>query len=336
MKRQQRTLIRAVMIIAVMAGILAVIILLSDQDWNARFTSPENREEGNEAFMNEGVVTWNGKQYRKKGAMTTILVAGIDKEETTASSYKVSYRDGGQADFLLLLAIDHEERKVHQLQIDRDTMAEVTVLGVYGNVTGTRELQICLAHNYGARPEEQAGYTVEAVSRVLNGFEIDGYCMFGYGAVPDLNDLLGGIPVTVPEDMTSVNPEWVAGRTLTLKGQEAETFVRTRKTIGSGSNQERMTRQAVYMRSAIEKMRNRFSQDNGFVKEFLALLHQVAVTNMSDQRLLTEINDAKRYQILPVDYLAGEYVLGEYNYIEFYPEEGSAEAWVMTHLYQER
>ena len=32
------------------------------------------------------------------------------------------YRDGGQSDFLLLLVLDHKNKTIRQLQIDRDTM----------------------------------------------------------------------------------------------------------------------------------------------------------------------------------------------------------------------
>ena len=40
---------------------------------------------------------------------------------------------GGQADFQRLIVIDSKDKTVRQLQIDRDTMAEVTVLGMLGN-----------------------------------------------------------------------------------------------------------------------------------------------------------------------------------------------------------
>ena len=40
--------------------------------------------------------------------------------------------------------IDSKDKTVRQLKIDRDTMAEVTVLGMLGNPVGTTQMQISL------------------------------------------------------------------------------------------------------------------------------------------------------------------------------------------------
>ncbi len=340
-RKRRNVLIRALLFSTLL--ILGAVIALHfvDQSWSNRYQ--EKRESGNQAFMEEGQVEWQGAKYRKKPAMTLIMVGGIDKEDTEEKTARVSYRNGGQADFLLLLGIDHQNRQIHQLQIDRDTMADVTVLGVYGNETGTRRLQICLAHSYGARPEENAKYTVKAVERLLfsgsddgtqlTGVNIDGYYMVNYSAVPALADALGGVTVKIPVDMTSVNSAWHEGATVTLRGSDAETFVRTRKTVGEGTNQERMSRQNLFMRSATDQMRKKLSQDSGFADVLLKTLKNVATTNFSDQELLNEITESRNYELLPVDYLPGEYILAENGFIEFYCKEGSAREWVMTHLF---
>lgn len=332
--RRHHAILRAVLILIVFAAAMFLLLRLLDRDWNSRYH--EVREEGTQAFMDEGIVEWNGGRYRKKPALTVLLLAGIDKDGTETVSRTNRYRNGGQADFLMLLAIDHGEKQIHQLQIDRDTMTDIVILGVYGNETGTRELQICLAHSFGARPEDNAKYTVRAVKTLLDGIDIDGYYMVDYSAVSALTDALGGVPVTIPEDMTSVNPEWYAGHTITLKGKDAETFVRTRQTVGGGTNAERMTRQAVYMRSAISKMNQTLAQDTSSASTLLSALKQTATTDLTEQTLLEEITAAHGYEMLPIDYLPGEYILAENDYVEFYPEEGSATAWIMTHLYNEK
>lgn len=329
-------LLRAVIILLIAAAALAALIVLTDQSWSDRYELKETRETGSRAFMDEGIVEWNGEKYRKKPAMTLILLCGIDKENTETTPSRVSYRNGGQADFLMLLAIDHGEKKIHQLQIDRDTMTEVTVLGVYGNETGTRELQICLAHSFGARPEDNARYTVRAVRTLLNGLEIDGWYMIDYSAVPALTAILDGVPVRIPEDMTAVNPEWYKGHTITLTGKDAETFVRTRKTVGSGTNAERMERQAVYMRSVIDRIHQKLSEDTGFASELVSAFRSVAVTEMTEQRLLEEISKARTYEVLPADRLTGQYTQDESGFVEFYPDKDSTTEWIMNHLYSVR
>ncbi len=326
-------LLRAALILLLAGTAFFLLMRTAEQSWQDRYQTRETRETGTQAFMDEGIVDWKGNRYRKKPAVTLLLLAGIDRDGTEADPAGVNYRNGGQADFLMLLAIDHGEQQVYQLQIDRDTMAEVTVLGVYGNETGTRELQICLAHSYGARPEDNADYTVRAVKKLLNGLEIDGYYMVDYSSVPVLTDLLDGVPVTIEEDMTGVNPEWHRGHTITLRGKDAETFVRTRKTIGSGTNAERMNRQAAYMRSAVDGIRRKLAEKAEFASDLLATLHAIAVTDLTDKRLLEEINEARAYEVLPVDHLPGCYDTDGSGYAAFYPEEGSAEEWIMNHLY---
>lgn len=74
-----------------------------------------------------------------------------------------------------LIVIDSKNKTVRQLKIDRDTMAEVTVLGMLGNPVGTTKMQISLAHGFGDGREESCGYARDAVSRLLQGECIDFY-----------------------------------------------------------------------------------------------------------------------------------------------------------------
>ena len=333
---RKTVLLRAAVSLVTAGVIFYLLFTLTNQTWAKQYQHPEIRETGNQDFMDEGIGEWNGERYRKKPALTTILLAGIDRDGTETSSPRVNYRNGGQADFLTLLAIDHGEKKIHQLQIDRDTMTEVMILGVDGNETGTRELQICLAHSFGATPEDNARYTVRAVRTLLNDLEIDGYYMVDYSAVPVLADTLEGVPVTIPEDMTQINPEWYKGHTITLKGKNAETFVRTRKSIGSGTNAERMQRQNVFMRSVIDRIYQKLSETADFASELVSTSQSIAVTDMTKQRLLEEINEARSYEILPAECLPGHYEQDANGFVEFYPDEGCVTEWIMDHLYSVR
>ena len=330
--QRKKTIIRAVILCGIAAGLLLAAVWFIDRSQRDQYK--ETRGTETEAFMEAGSVIWEGKRYKKTPGVAVILVAGIDREQDAQQGVGTSrYRNGGQADFLLLLAVDQTHRQIHQLQIDRDAMTAVSVLSVYGQETGTRVMQICLAHSYGANREENARYTLKAVRGLMNGIDIDDYYMLDYGAVPVLNDALGGISVTVPDDMTSVNPLWSKDSVVTLAGDEAETFVRTRKTIGEGTNEERMRRQNTFMQSAVSALREKLAQRAEFGGRLVASLRDHVTTNMSDQRLLEIIQTASGYEVLPVEYLDGKYEIGESGYMEFYAEEDSAERWIMQHLY---
>lgn len=329
---RRKTLIRAAFSAAAALIILAAgIIIIRNMD---RDQYTDNRDQMTEGFGQLKTLEWNDAVYREKPAVTTILIAGIDRTEEPEPRGVWKYRSGGQADFLLLIAIDHSGKKIHQLQIDRNTITDVAVLGVFGNETGTRKLQICLAHSFGETPQDNAKYTIRAVQNLLEGIEIDGYYMVNYTAVPIINDALGGVTVTIPDDMTNENPSWIPGTNVTLHGEEAETFVRARKSVAGGTNKERMVRQNEYMRNAILIMNKKISKDIGFGENLLKNIQNLSVSNMTIKRLAEELNKAYDYEILEVEYPEGEYIFNpSTNYIEFHMREDAAVEWILRHLY---
>ena len=312
------------------AVLVAGIILLHDSE---KDQYAEQRDTMSAGFGQLKTVTYGGVTYREKPAITTLLICGIDKPEATQNVTANNYRNGGQADFLMIVAIDHTDKKVHQLQLERDTMAEIDILGIFGNEVGTRTEQLCLAHAFGGTPEDNAKYTIRAVERLLDGAEIDGYYMIDYTAIPTLNDALGGVPVKIEFDMENLNPAWTKGSKVTLKGKEAETFVRARMSVGSGTNEERMVRQNEFMRNAITKMKQRISSDLSFGEQLLDSLQSLSVSNMTSKRLAEEIYKAREYEILEVEHPDGEYTKGKDGFTEFHMKEGAAVQWVLEHLY---
>lgn len=330
MKRRGHWIRAGILGLIAVAVLVTGIILLknSEKDQYA-----EQRDTMSAGFGQLKTVTIGGVKYREKPAMTTLLICGIDKPEATENVTENSYRDGGQADFLLLIAIDHTDKKIHQLQLERDTMAEIDILGIFGNEVGTRREQLCLAHSFGATPEDNAKYTIRAVERLLDGIEIDGYYMIDYTAIPTLNDALGGVTVKIEFDMENLNPAWTKGSKVTLHGKEAETFVRARMSVGSGTNEERMVRQNEFMRNAITKMKQKIADDLSFGEQVLDSLRALSVSNMTSKRLAEEMYKARDYETLAVEHPEGEYAIGKDGFVEFHMKDGAAVNWVLEHLY---
>ena len=328
---KKRTWIKAILITAIAVIILGAGIMILNHMEQDQYK--ETRGEMTEGFGQLKTIEYNGATYREKPAVTTILIAGIDKVDDSGDSLRNQYRNGGQADFLMMIAIDHTDKVIHQLQIDRDTMTDVAVLGMFGNETGTRVMQICLSHGFGKTPEDNAKYTMRAVQNLLGGFELDGYYMINYSAVPVLNDALGGVPITIAFDMTSVHPTWTEGSVITLHGKEAEDFVRSRKTVGAGTNEERMIRQNEFMQNAISLMNKKISADLGFGESLLKQLQSISTTNFTQKRLTEELSQAYNYEVLSIYHPEGEYKIGEDGFMEFHMKEGAAAEWILEHLY---
>lgn len=276
-------------------------------------------------------VSYNGATYREKPAMTSLLLIGTDREE---GSTGYGARQGGQADFLLLVVIDDNEKAVHQLQIDRDTITAVETLGVLGNPVGTKQMQICLAHAFGVTPEDNCQSVLKAVENLLEGIEIDHYFCMEMGSIGKLNDALGGVTVTLNEDLTVLDPQMAKGATLTLNAEQAELLIRSRMQVGDGTNKSRMQRQRLFMDAAADTLKKRIKQDVGFANSFLDQLEADITMDMQRSALLNQLNKAYGYEIGPVQTIDGEHTIGSDGFMEFHAAPGAAVQWVIDVFYE--
>lgn len=72
--------------------------------------------------------------------------------------------------------------------------------------------------------------------------------------IPILNNAVGGVNVTVIEDLTKYDPALVKGANITLTGEQAVTYVRRRDVTGDeNQNNLRMERQKSYLDSFISQ-----------------------------------------------------------------------------------
>lgn len=287
--------------------VLAAVLFFVGGSWlEKRSQKPETRTELPQETAETMEV--DGVTYRRRTDLTTILVMGIDHDSEVEA--EGSYQ-GGQADFQRLIVIDSKDKTVRQLKIDRDTMAEVTVLGMLGNPVGTTQMQISLAHGFGDGKEESCGYARDAVSRLLQGENIDFYLAMSLDGISVLNDLAGGV-------------------TVTLQGDQAEIFVRRRMDIGEGTNEARMVRQEEYLAQLSAQLESRVQQDQQFTAQVYDALQPYLVTDLAKGRLVNEVWAAKDDTVEPAIALEGEHKVAEDGFTEFYPTEASIQKAVLT------
>lgn len=316
------------------AAVILLLVILAAAGYfiGRHFEEPEEpRATMTEGFGRYEEKIYNSETYYKKTGITTLLLMGIDRDTSGEVS---TYRGGGQSDFLMLLVIDHDAKTVRQLQIERDTIARIHVLTVLGMDAGYRDLQICLSHGYGGNQTECAENTIEAVSHYLDNLNIDLYMAVDYDAVPTINDMLGGVTVTLKEDFTSVDPTMKQGEILTLRGKQAEHFVRSRLTIGDGTNASRQLRQREWLDGAVELLKKKIQEDSGFFGNMLDALGNRLVTNAGQGRLINEFNSAFGYDRGPVEQIPGTYGVSNTGYIEYYTQADDVTKWVLSALYR--
>ena len=294
----------------------------------------EIRGDLTDRFEQQPSILYGGKEYQQKSRLTSILFLGIDTwtEETAAAN---NFRNGGQSDFLLLMIIDRDRRMVTPVQIDRDTMAEITILGVLGNVAGTRNAQICLSHGFGDGGAQSSLFTVDAVSKLLLGVPVDFYISMQLDGIAVLNDVLGGVTVRLEDDFTSLDATMIRGETVTLQGRQAEYYTRHRMNIGIGTNESRMKRQQNYMQQATEIFDTRLQADSNFVGTAFDALEPYLETGMRRGRMINEAWNTRSYQRMPTLQLPGEHTVGDDGFIEFHADERALTEMVLSLFYQE-
>lgn len=331
MKKQEqknKTVFHAV--VALLAVLAVVLVLYGGGRWlEKRAEKPETRTQLPQA--DQETVEVDGVTYRKKSRLTTILVMGVDHD--TQDSYE--YRKAGQADFLRLVVLDDADKTVQQLQIDRDTITPVTVLGVMGDRYEPVEQQICVGYGFGDGRQTSCEVTVEAVENLLGGQTVDQYLSMGLDGISTLNDLAGGITVTLEDDFSAIDPAMTKGTTLTLHGDQAETFVRTRRSIGVGTNEARMARQEQYIQKLATQLDAEVKQNQNFVLTAYDAMEPYLYTNIPRGQLANEVWAAKDYERMDTIKPEGTHEIGADGFMEFYPDAASLQQAVLQLFYEQ-
>ena len=290
----------------------------------------EAAAEDDDDTLPEGVIYYNGVPYAPNTALKSVLIMGIDDMEVTETG---AGRNNSQADFLLLAVFNEEDETCTLLQINRDTMTDVTVLGALGDNIGLRTEQIALAHTYGKALEDSCENTVDAVSRLLYGINIENYISLTMGGISVLNDLVGGVTVTVEHDFTGVDDTLIQGEEVTLLGDHAMTFVRARMSMtDDATNIARMARQRTYMAALTEKLRETVKEDATFVIAAAAELSDYLVSDCDIYELSDYAQQLTSYTLSEIVTPEGESKMGE-KFMEFYADDAALQETVIDLFY---
>lgn len=263
----------------------------------------------------------NGTEYvYRQSDLTTLLLIGVDRQGLNTGE-SLTARSNTQADFLLLLVLDRANKTVTPIQIDRDAVVPVNVYGVLGNLTGSREMQICLAQGFGKSLDANCRNTVTAVSGTLLGIPVDHYMVYDLSAINVLNDLLGGVTVTVEDDLTAFDSSLQVGSTVTLHGAQAEIFVRSRMGVGDGMNTSRLRRQRAYMESALSIVSEKSSADSSFIQSMITGMEGNYASDMNRGYVVNLFNRALGYDVKPIRVTDGEHGVGKDGFVECYLNE---------------
>lgn len=323
------------------AAILAVVlVLLAGMLWLQRWENTQDApvSSSGEASSVEAdapvdgreITYYNGAAYARREDLETVLLLGVDKFEGETPE---GYLNNQQADFLLLLVMDKQHETCTPIQLNRDTMTQIQILGVTGEPAGTFTGQLALAHTYGSGEEDSCENTVLAVENLLYGMEIDHYVSLTMDGVALLNDLVGGVTVEVLDDFSGIDDSLVQGKTVTLQGQQALTYVRSRGGLEDSSNLRRMERQRQYLAALQQQLKAAVQQEDGFTLDALLQLNEYMVSDCTVNQLSDLGDSLAAYQVSDILTTPGDAQEGE-EFMEFTVDEAALQQLVMDVFYE--
>ena len=324
MKKKTKAIFASVLFVC--AAALAVLI------YRAEKSEPAVEDSGTSPTKEKYTdLVYNGEKYTYRSGLETVLFLGIDNfGETESSNVYINF---GQADFIMVAVINNVEKTYSLIQINRDTMCKIPVLGVGGKVAAYEVMQLALAHTYGSGMEDSCENTVRAISHFLAGVPIDHYLSMNMDGVGVLNDSVGGVTVTVLDDFAD-EPRLKKGETVKLEGDLALTYVRGRMDTAQGTNTSRMERHRQYIEAYLKQLDNRLDSTD-FVANTFYQVAEYMVTDMSVTQLSSIADAITEYEFTGIYTPEGESVFGG-EYMEFYADTKSLEKLIVENFYRKK
>ncbi len=293
--------------------------------------------------MDDDRVLYNGHYYRFNEDLVTILIMGIDTEsveEIGGESWSVdegSQYGGGQADALFLLLLNPHTKKTDIIAINRNSMVVLDRFDEDGNYKGVSYGQVCLQHGYGDGGVKSCERQVNTVSRMFHNIPINAYAAISMDAIPELNDAVGGVTLTVPDEI--VYPEYDMdmheGDVVTLSGLQAYWFLRLRYEYLDGSSNLRLERQKLYVSKFIEKAKEQSVADVRVAVNLYNTVKKYMVTDIGLDSFTYIATEVSGYDFDPdnIYSLEGETVIGD-KYEEFNYDDAALQELIMNLFYE--
>ncbi|MET7714997.1 LCP family protein [Streptomyces sp. NPDC005407] len=182
-----------------------------------------------------------------------ILLLGSDTRSGDGNS-KYGRDDGGsqRSDTTILLHISGNRKSATAMSIPRDLMVSIPSCRKPDRTrTKAQFAQFNWAFEFGG-----AACTIRTVER-FTGIRIDHHMVVDFSGFKGMVDAVHGVEICLKEpiDDADAHLKLRAGKQ-TLRGEQALGFVRARKSIGNGSDTERMERQQQFLGALVKKVQS--------------------------------------------------------------------------------
>ena len=341
MKKNTRKAIRqrkiCMLLIIILIMVLSVLgggyYLLSQKNAASPQNGGQNSDSRNQTDLsqNSDIVEYKGETYKYNDHLSNYLFLGIDTRETV-DTYQ-SQADAGQADAIFLVSMDRATEKIKVLFIPRDSMTRIEVFNPYGQSLGETTDHLNIQYAFGDGKEKSCELMKTAVSNMLDGLPIQGYCSMNMDGISVITDFVGGIQLTIPDDsLADVNPEYKKGAVVDITGETAEQFVRYRDIDKTQSALVRQERQKTFLQALVQKAQEKAGEDAGFVTGLYDSVKSYTVTNMGND-IFAKLLAASQNGITDTETVPGEGTHGE-NFDEYHIDEDVLSDLIISMFYE--
>ncbi|WP_455493018.1 LCP family protein [Eubacterium sp.] len=222
------------------------------------------------------IITYKGHKYSFNENVISIAFMGIDQRDM------LSKNDAdfvGCADADVVVTVDTGNGAVKIINIPRDTMVDVDIYNDTGVFLSTENVQLCLAYAYGDGKAKSCENVTKAISRILYNVPINKYFALDLDGVAPINDAIGG--VTLEAQYSVPDKGIVKGQTVTLKGDMAEAYVRTRDMDYLEASLNRSARIEQYVKAFAQQLIPAVKKDFGVVSDLYNTASKYSKTNIT-------------------------------------------------------
>ncbi|GAA4558142.1 LCP family protein [Planotetraspora kaengkrachanensis] len=180
-----------------------------------------------------------------------LLVLGVDRR-IPVSVVGGPDKLGARSDTMMLVHMPADRKKITVVSIPRDTIIQIPACkDASGTSVPTHRGMVNSAFTDGGA--SCAEKTVESIT----GIRIDHVVEVQFDGLKNIVNALGGVEITLPKAVKDKDAglDMPAGRHL-VKGDEALAYVRTRHSLGNGSDVSRIERQQQFLASMFKKARS--------------------------------------------------------------------------------
>ena len=260
------------------------------------------------------IIEYNGHKYQFNENLIDLSFIGYDTNDDDTEAGR-----DGQADFLLVMAMDTEKGTLKGISIPRDTMVQPNDYSGANYFGAMEKEQIAVSFSYAHELNESCQKTSEAMSRLIYNMPIKFYFGLNLDGITPINDAVGGIDVKALETIPNTNIE--KDKDIKLHGNNAERYVRYRNKSILDSSQMRRARDDQYMKNfysqSIQNIRDIY-----IISDLFNAALDYSVTNLSlpEFLYLSQLSLTQHINSFEIITFKGEMKQGQ-SYAEFWANE---------------